>query len=198
MEKVIFPTELDVINRYMKQILQERFERYSFPLHNSEILEIGIGNGRFGALFANQFKHYYGVDRDEEYIQLARANIPKGANITYLTANAEALPFNKKFDILLYANSWHFLNHKKALKEAERVLDDLGVIVIMEPTRETKRWADPRLREDAKEFEPESLRKKIDALEKGRKAIQEQSIFRIRENKQDYISTLRFSVLSHY
>lgn len=198
MEKVIFPTELDMVNRYLKEMLLWRFQRYTFPLQSSEILEIGIGNGRFGALFANQFKHYYGIDRDEEYVQMARANIPQGAAITYLNADAEALPFNKKFDIIFYANSWHFLNHEKALKEAERVLDDLGMIVIMEPSAETKRWADPRLREDAKEFEPESLRKKIDALERGREAIEQQRIFRIREHKQDGISTLRFSVLSNY
>lgn len=198
MEKIIFPTELDMVNRYLKEMLQWRFERYAFPLRESEILEIGIGNGRFGLLFANQFKHYYGIDKDEEYVQMARANIPKGAAITYLNADAESLPFDKKFDILFYANSWHFLNHEKALNEAERVLDDLGVIVIIEPSAETKRWADPRLREDSKEFEPDSLKRKIKAIEKGREAIEQQRIFRVREHKQDCISTLRFSVLSYY
>src|SRR3989338_8405267 len=125
------------INTALRNYLLKEFEKYCDP-HSSDILEIGIGTGRFGNLFGKEFHSYYGIDIDVEAVAEARKNIPKNVNIIYKIGNAENIPFRKKFTIVFYAQSWHFIkNRDKALQEAQRVLKKKGLIFILEPTEKT-------------------------------------------------------------
>ena len=146
-KKILFPVDLER-NKYVRDCLINKFQKY-MELSKTDLLEIGIGNGRFGSLLGNKVKHYSGIDPDVEYVRIAKTNIPKDADIIYKVGSAENIPFNKKFDILFYPFSWHFIgDFHKALEEANRVLRVNGVIVILEPTEEAKNWADSRLNKD--------------------------------------------------
>jgi len=102
-KKVLFPVGMNPSN-----YLISKFSKY-IDLEKSEILEIGIGNGRFGSILSKKFSHYYGIDIDREYVKIAKTNIPKGSNVTYKLGNAQEIPFDKKFDIiflLTLGTSW--------------------------------------------------------------------------------------------
>jgi len=194
-KKVLFPIELNEDNKYKRDYLINKISKY-LDLSKSFLLEIGIGNGRFGFLLGDKVIHYSGIDVDEKYVKIAKTNIPKNTNITYKLGNAESIPFENEFDILLYANSWHFIkNFDNALKEAERVLKSNGIIIILEPSEKTKNWASPKLREDSHEFNKKMYENKLINLEKGKKAIFNQNLFEVIEQEYDSKTTSNLFIL---
>ncbi len=195
MEKVLFSTELNERNLYRIDYLTNKFSKYK-DLSDSNILEIGIGNGRFGLLLGDKFKQYFGIDVDEDYIKLAKENIPESAKIFYKIGDAEKIPFRRRFDILFYSQSWHFINNfSKAIKQANRVLKDSGIIAILEPTDKSGGWGDPRLRKDSPEFSEASYQRKLQDLKKGRNAILNQKTFEVLEDEFDSNVNSRFYIL---
>jgi len=183
MAKVLFPIELNKHNVYLRDDLINKFKQY-VDLPKSRILELGIGNGRFGFLLGSYVAKYYGIDIDEEYVKIAKTNIPKGANIVYKVGSAENIPFDEKFDIVFYAQSWHFIkDFDRALKEATRVLKTKGIVAILEPSQNSSGWADPRLNKDSPEFNENLFKKKMADLKKGRDAILKQKLFDIIEDE---------------
>ena len=194
-KKVLFPIELNESNKYKRDYLIKWINKY-LNLSKSSLLEIGIGNGRFGFLLGKEVSHYYGIDVDLEYVKIAKTNILPNSKITYKVGNAEEIPFNKKFDILLYANSWHFImSFEKALKEAERVLKSNGVVIILEPSENTKNWGSPKLRQDSPEFNELVYKKKLENLKKAKQAILNQNIFKIVEQEYDTKTTSNLLIL---
>jgi ubiquinone/menaquinone biosynthesis C-methylase UbiE len=194
-KKVLFPIDLSESNQYKRDYLINKISKY-LNLSKSSLIEIGIGNGRFGFLLGDRVIHYYGIDIDDEYVKIAKTNIPKDATITYKIGNAESIPFENKFDILLYANSWHFIkDFDKALKEAERVLKSDGIIIILEPSEKTKNWGSPKLRKDSLEFNKKMYENKLKDLEKGKKAIFDQNLFDVIEQEYDSKTTSNLFIL---
>ena len=75
----MFSTGLNESNRLKRDYLLKKLKRYK-TLAESDILEVGIGNGRFGSIIAEEFKSYSGIDPDLEYVKLAIKNAPKIAH----------------------------------------------------------------------------------------------------------------------
>lgn len=195
MTKVLFPIDLSERNRDLRNYLLSQFGKY-VNLPTVDFLEIGIGNGRFGFLLGNSVAHYYGIDPDKQYIQIARTNIPEGADITYQVGSADQIPFDPHFDIVFYANSWHFIeNHQRALEEAKRILKQEGIVAILEPSENTTNWASPRLRKDSPEFDETAYQRKLENLERGRRALLEQRILKMTEQEYDQETKHYFYVL---
>lgn len=194
-KKVLFPIGLNESNKYKRDYLIRKFSDY-VDLASADFLEIGIGNGRFGYLLGERVAHYYGIDIDEEYVRIAEGNIHKGANVTYKVGSAEEIPFERQFDVVFYAQSWHFINDFQiALKEAERVLKSNGIVAILEPSEKSRNWASPKLRPRCPEFDEIAFQKKLLDLERGRTAIFSQGLFDIVEDEYDVKTTLYFYVL---
>ena len=90
-KKILFPVDLER-NKYVRDCVINKFQKY-MELSKTDLLEIGIGNGRFGSLLGNKVKHYSGIDPDVEYVRIAKTNIPKDADIIYKVGSAENIPF---------------------------------------------------------------------------------------------------------
>lgn len=196
MGKLLFSIALNEKNVFLRDLVSTSASRY-LSLSHSQFFEIGIGNGRFGKLLGASVEHYYGIDIDKTYVKIARTNIPKGARVSYRYGDALNIPYRRKFDVLFYANSWHFISDfDRALDEADRVLKPKGIIMILEPAEDSKEWSDPRLRRDSKEFVPQLLRQKVVMLNEGRKAIEKQKRFKIMEGIQDKLFGFNFYILS--
>lgn len=190
-----FSIELDKGNKYKQKYLLNKLKKY-LDLSKSSILEIGIGYGKFGFLLADKFKDYCGIDINQEYVKIAKTNIPKNTNVTYKLGNAEDIPFDNKFDIIFYSLSWHFIEDQdKALKEAERLLKQEGIIIILEPSEKTKTWLSPKLRKDSKEFDKKLYENKIKNIIKGKNKIINQKMFEIIEAEYDPKTSLNFYIL---
>ena len=146
-----------------------------------ELLEVGCGNGRFGVLLAPSVSKYYGIDPDKERIALAKKT---KTNAEYKVGTAENIPYEKQFDIVFYANAWHFVkDYEKALNETKRVLKDTGILVILEPTEKTNTWASKALVRGDPAFNEELYKEKIGTLKHAEKILQEQKVFKIVEHE---------------
>jgi len=184
-------------NKYERDFFISKFKKY-VDLSNSNLLEIGVGNGRFGFLLGKEVKNYFGIDIDKEYVKIAKINIPKNAKVFYKVGNAEKIPFKKKFDIIFYPLSWHFIrNFRKALEEAKRVLNKNGIVAILEPSKKVKKWASPLLNKDSPEFNKILYERKLNDLRRGREAILKQNFFEVLEDEYYPKTKLNFYVLKH-
>lgn len=181
MKKVIFNSNLTEDNKRLRNYVLRTIKKYK-KIKECILLEIGVGNGRFGFLIGSRFKKYYGIEPDEEYLKIAKKNLPKNLKPFYKKGIAEKIPFKKKFDIIFYAFSWHFIkNFEKALKEANRILKNDGIILIIDPVIDSKGWADPKLRLDSGKFDKKLYEKKMKNIQQGIKVIDKQKIFEIKE-----------------
>ncbi len=193
--KILFPIVLDGKTRSLRDTLTRKLSYYT-DLPRSDLLEIGIGNGRFGFLLGDRVASYSGVDIDPEMVEIAKTNIPEGAKINYKVGRGENIPFYNKFDIVFYALSWHFMkNFNKALSEADRVLKEDGIVAILEPSERSRSWADTRLRKGWPDFNEDMLNQKISELRIARQAIREQKSFKIVENQHITAPATDFYVL---
>lgn len=193
-DKILFSAELCPANVYRRDYLLQKFNKW-LNLSSSDLLEIGIGNGRFGKLLANYFNRYYGIDPDLEYVGLARENIPTGAKVFYEVGSAENIPFERDFDIVFYGLSWHVIKHKKALQETMRVLSKNGLVSILEPSIHTKNWASHVLKQGHPKFDERLYKRKISQLRKAEEYLKNQDVLKIVEHEYDPETTLNIWIL---
>lgn len=195
MNKILFNIKLTKDNIKKRDYILKKISEYLDPLESS-ILEIGIGNGRFGFLLSNFVKEYFGIDPDNEYVNIAKTNIPKDSKIEYKVGSAEEIPYKRKFDIILFANSWHFIkDFNKAITKVDKVLNKTGIIIILEPSENTKKWASPKLNKDSNEFDEKIYEKKINKINYAKKILLEQNKFKIIEKAHDKDSGQDFYIL---
>lgn len=97
------------------------------------VLDIGCGNGRLVTVFEDVDLHYTGVDFSKELIAIAQEN--KGAQGTFIHANALALPFeDNSFNTVFSFAVLHHIpsqeNRAQFVAEAHRVLKPGGVCIL--------------------------------------------------------------------
>ncbi len=171
-------------NSQIIKFWSELFGKYK-ESKKCNLLEIGCGQGELGLILSgNVVKTYYGIDPDKERIRYAKDKGEGKKNINYEVGKAEEIPFKKKFDILFYTFSWHFIkNFDDAIKEALRVLIKDGILVILEPNEKTNRWKSPILTRGRPEFSEIEHKKKLQDLERAKTALYAQKRFAIIEER---------------
>ena len=94
------------------------------------VLEIGCGDGRRTAGFAQAGALAVGVDISEETVQSARATFP---TCHFLAADAQALPFpDETFDAVWSCSVLQYVDHQATIRETARVLRPGGRAVFLE------------------------------------------------------------------
>lgn len=101
----------------------------------NRILDIGCGYGTTTNYANKQGFDCTGIDYDEKAIDFCRKRFPEGK---YLTANAEALPFeDNSFDTIILRDSLHHLyceaDFNKVKRELNRVLTGESRIIFFDP-----------------------------------------------------------------
>ncbi len=168
---MLFSKKLDDQNIHLRDYLLNKFSKYIY-LDTCDLLEVGCGNGRFATLLGPKIKSYTGIEPDDEYLKIAKETTPKNVKAEYYKGTAEEVPLTRKFDVILYASSWHFIqDFDKAIREAKRLLKQKGIIVIYEPSKETKKWASSKLTKGSKDFDEKLYQRKLSDLQRGRKSI---------------------------
>lgn len=90
------------------------------------ILDVGCGTGIASEPFARNGFPVTGVDPSDAMIEAASQRL---AHATFVKGEAEALPFpDERFDVVISAQSFHWLDRVRALAEAYRVLRRGGMI----------------------------------------------------------------------
>jgi ubiquinone/menaquinone biosynthesis C-methylase UbiE len=92
------------------------------------ILDVGCGSGLASEPFARNGFPVTGVDPSEAMLAVASQRLP---NATFVKGEAEALPFpDERFDVVISAQTFHWLDRARALAEAYRVLRRGGMVAI--------------------------------------------------------------------
>jgi ubiquinone/menaquinone biosynthesis C-methylase UbiE len=121
--------------RYVTRTLN--FLRASIDFDPSEaILDIGCGTGEFERLILTECpeQRMVGIDISEKMLRLARKKCSAYPTVTFLRANAAALPFpDQSFDLVVSASAFHYFDQPKvSLEEMRRVLVPGGSVVILD------------------------------------------------------------------
>ncbi|TCN30204.1 class I SAM-dependent methyltransferase [Sinorhizobium americanum] len=113
------------------------------------ILDVGCGNGRLARELIAAGADVWGIDPEPTAIHTARETASGGK---FTIASAEALPFaSGSFDVALMVNSLHHVAEplmSVALRESVRVLDDDGLLIVVEPLTSGNFFEALRLVED--------------------------------------------------
>ncbi|MHA1578844.1 MAG: class I SAM-dependent methyltransferase [Candidatus Freyarchaeota archaeon] len=96
------------------------------PKTEGRVLDVGCGTGLFTVnVFGDSFE-LVGVDTSVKMATLAR-----GRGVNVIVSDAHHLPFrNEVFDTVMFFTSLEFLGEDDALKEAHRVLNNKGSILV--------------------------------------------------------------------
>ena len=113
------------------------FLKASISFRSSDkILDIACGTGELERLILNEHpnQQMIGIDISEKMLNVARKKCSGYSNVTFLKADASALPFpDHSFDLVISANSLHYFHHPTAsLAEMRRVLLPRGSLVILD------------------------------------------------------------------
>lgn len=110
---------------------------------NSQVLDVGCGNGRLLKLFAQHPVEYTGVDSSEQLIELAKINQPAGR---FVVGDVLQLPFpDAQFDVIFMIAVLHHIPSRvlreRVLREIWRVLKPGGTFIMTNWDRYNLKYA---------------------------------------------------------
>ena len=183
---------LPKFKNFIKTIIEKHIS-----LTDKEILDIGCGTGNIGFYIGSLVKTFTGIDPNENYIKIANKNkINFNKNLIFKVGSFENIPLNKKFDIVIANNSFHFSKNKDlALKNVHNSLKKGGYFFIFEPTKNSN-WGGDILNRNSENFDDKIFNQKMIELNSSHMAIKKQNIFLLvdefeTKNGQQLISILK-------
>ena len=162
----------------------------------STVLEIGCGSGIDCFILGEKFKYWEGIDLNESAIKYGDSIINhQNTKLTVMDGNnidVSKLKY-KKYDILLFTLSLHFLDYKKCITNCINLLNDNGIVFIIEPI-EKIHFTSPELIKSNINFNEKKYEKKKKDISECKKFISNESnhIFSFfEEQKNKYILKIK-------
>jgi SAM-dependent methyltransferase len=99
------------------------------PLLRAEVLDVGAGTGIATRELAGRGAKVVAVDPGPGVLALLRAR--STSRVRPVVGDGNALPLrDAAFDLVTYAQSWHWTDPERSVPEAVRVLHDRGVLAV--------------------------------------------------------------------
>jgi SAM-dependent methyltransferase len=99
------------------------------PLLRAEVLDVGAGTGIATRALAGRGAKVVAVDPGPGVLSLLRAR--STSRVRPVVGDGNALPLRDgAFDLVTYAQSWHWTDPQRSMPEAARVLHDRGVLAV--------------------------------------------------------------------
>ena len=122
------------------EIWYEHWHRYALARQLSQhctVLDVACGEGYGAAMVAETAYKVVGVDLSVDVIQHAKNNYRHHANLQFVTASCECLPFSDaSFDFAIsFETIEHIEQQKKFISELMRVLRPDGVLILSSPNK---------------------------------------------------------------
>ncbi|HEV2412756.1 MAG TPA: class I SAM-dependent methyltransferase [Candidatus Saccharimonadales bacterium] len=115
----------------------------------SHILEIGCGSGQATRSLVDITRHIVCVDPGENLLAVARVKFP---DLTFVNSTFEDYVTDERYNLIISATAWHWVNPKVAYKKAHELLKDDGYLAV--------------LRNDHIETDPDAFHNKADFIYK--------------------------------
>jgi ubiquinone/menaquinone biosynthesis C-methylase UbiE len=139
-----FANTFDDDQRYIVggAVQQAIIERLSGERDLGELIELGCGTGFYTKVLAANASHIMATDLSDEMLTVARTQLRDLQNVTVAKADSEATAFpDGKFDSVFMANLIHVIeNPSTTLREANRILKDGGLLLILDYTGYGMKW----------------------------------------------------------
>ncbi|MBK8569177.1 MAG: methyltransferase domain-containing protein [Nitrosomonadales bacterium] len=122
------------------EIWYEHWHRYALARQLSQhctVLDVACGEG-YGAAMVSETAHtVVGVDLSVDVIQHAKNNYRHHANLQFITASCECLPFpDASFDFAIsFETIEHIEQQKEFISELKRVLRPDGILILSSPNK---------------------------------------------------------------
>ena len=120
-------------NSYKEWFMEEKRYLQKVLTPNSNVLEVGCGNGRSISDVLTVTPNVIGIDNDDRAVNEAKTNFSKESGVKIIKADATELPFgDKSFDFVICMTTFANFADKKftILEEMKRVLKKEGKIII--------------------------------------------------------------------
>lgn len=104
--------------------------------HDSNIVDVGCGTGRWLECFNNQFNSYYGIDLSKGFIEYSRKKYEANNKVHFEELSATDLKLDRSFNRLLCIGLLIYINDndlKNLLKKFNKIMDDDSILVFREP-----------------------------------------------------------------
>jgi ABC-2 type transport system ATP-binding protein len=123
-------------------VQQAVIERLSGERNLGELIELGCGTGFYTKVLAANASHIMATDLSDEMLAVARTQLKDLPNVTVAKADCEATAFpDGRFDSVFMANLIHVIeNPSTTLREAYRILKDVGLLLIVDYTGYGMKW----------------------------------------------------------
>ncbi len=123
------PTDYDKIRPgYPEGLFLDLIDLTGIP-DRGKILEIGCGTGQATAPLINKGYRFTCLDIGEKLLEIARKKFRDTDAKFELTSFEEWTP-DSKYDVVLSATAWHWINQKIGYRKASEVLFDTGSIAL--------------------------------------------------------------------
>ena len=122
------------------EIWYEHWHRYALARQLSQhctVLDVACGEGYGAAMVAETAYKVVGVDLSADVIQHAKNNYRHHANLQFVTASCECLPFSDaSFDFAIsFETIEHIEKQKEFISELMRVLRPDGILILSSPNK---------------------------------------------------------------
>lgn len=97
---------------------------------NTTVLEIGCGSGKATTQIAPLCKKLTAIDISTELIQIAKMHTTKFQNVNYLNTSFEDFHTTNKFNTIVCAMTWHWLNSQIKYKKTHDLLITNGHLAL--------------------------------------------------------------------
>ncbi len=127
----IFSKEYDEARlEYPEELVDDALKISGIP-KDGKILDVGCGPGKATIQFGRRGYDILGLDIGSKLIGVARQKSADFRNIDYKVGVFETtyLPL-KEFDLIISAQSWHWLNPYLSNRKANRILNDGGYLAL--------------------------------------------------------------------
>lgn len=141
-------TDLIPVPEYMTNILN------NYNTKNLDVLDIGIGNALRAINLAPRFKSYTGLEQDNQFIQEARNNCKlHKSSIKFICKPLEYLETQTSYDMIIFFNSFHFVDPNKSMPILSKLLTSNANIIIDEP-KPIPNMSSDKLNKSSSQFDP--------------------------------------------
>ncbi|MEE3953461.1 class I SAM-dependent methyltransferase [Peribacillus frigoritolerans] len=114
--------------------LLESLKLRGIDFNNKKVLDLGSGTGVLSRALHNAGAVVVGVEPSAELIEQAKViDKSEGNLIEYINTYAESTTLdNGLFDYVTVLRAWHWFNREKTLDEIKRILEEKGILIVMD------------------------------------------------------------------